>query len=169
MRAHLPARLAALVLLLVAPLAFTACDSDPIDTEGDLTPAYFAGTWHLTAVSDGTGNRTADVEQILDDLSAAFTLGGTYTLGVDFSEVANGGGAVDATYAGNYGISTSNLVLVLPATETTPELAVSFGATRVDATHFQLAAPAAVLSGLLGATGQQLGLTGTVTLTLTKS
>ncbi len=170
MRTTLPARFAALVLLLLAPLAFTACDSNPIDTEEGLTPAYFAGNWRLTAVRDGSGDRTAEVAQILDDLSVSFTTAGAYTLRVDFSAAANGAGAVDATYAGNYAVTANDdLVLVLPATETTPEFAASFGALRESATQVRLTSPAAVLTALLGATGQELGLTGSVALTLAKS
>jgi len=155
-------------LLALFALALPACDSGTTDPDPDeLTAAYFVGSWGLTGASDSSGDRTAEVDAALDALTTTFAAGGTFDMNVNYSAAINGAGVPDAVVFGNYALSTSdNLVLTLPATDTTPAIAVPLAAVRVSASQFTLSTTAAVVNQLISGTG--VSLNGIVTLTLTK-
>lgn len=167
MRARLSFPLFALLALFA--LALPACDSGTTDPDPDeLTAAYFVGSWALTGASDSSGDRTAEVDAALDALTVTFASGGTFDMNVNYSAAINGAGVPDAVVFGNYALSAAgnNLVLTLPATDTTPAIAVPLAAARVSASQFTLSTTAAVVNQLISGTG--VSLNGIVTLTLTK-
>ena len=94
-----------LLLAAVCTVA-AACDSGG-DSDG-LTAAYFVGDWTLVAVADGTGDRTTEVDAVLDDLSLDFESNGDFAMAVDYSAVVNGAGTPDTTFAGTYGVSSGS-------------------------------------------------------------
>ena len=105
--------LAALALLL--PLA--ACDSaDAPIYDAD----FFVGSWTLVSVSDGSGDRTADVNAEVTDLSATFATDRSFTLDAAF---ASGGGT---SLSGMYTVVT-NQRIVLDANGLAPAFDLSPG------------------------------------------
>lgn len=147
------------LLLLPLLLLLAACDAG----EDGLTldAAFYAGTWRLTSVSDGSGDRSDDVDAAVDDLLVAFTSGGAFTMDVDFSAFLNKGGLADRTVAGAYLAQAATRTLVLTPTG---DAGISFLASASTRDRVTLRIPAAILQVLL--TGTDLTFTGDVTLTL---
>lgn len=147
------------LLLLPLLLVATACDSG-----GDgltLDASFYAGTWTLTSVSDGSGDRSADVDAVVDALTVTFTPGGIFMMDVDFSAVLNTGGLPDADIDGAYLAQAQTRTLVLsPA----GQAAISFIASASSEDRVTLTVPAAIIQVLL--TGTDLTFSGDVTLTL---
>lgn len=147
------------LLLLPLLLVATACDSG-----GDgltLDASFYAGTWTLTSVSDGSGDRSSDVDAVVDALTVAFTSGGLFMMDVDFSSVLNTGGLPDANIDGAYLAQANTRTLVLSPVGQT---AISFRASATTDDRVTLTVPAAVIQVLL--TGTDLTFTGDVTLVL---
>lgn len=153
-------RLRLLALPLV--LALAACDSGDADTLR-LDAAFYTGTWRLATVADASGNRTASVRTVVDDLTVRFNADGTFQLDVDFSQTANDGGLADRVIAGTFTAQPDTRRLVLSA----DGLAPTFNASATARERVSLGAAASVLQVLLLGTG--LEFTGTVTLTLDRT
>jgi hypothetical protein len=149
------------LLLAAVCVVAAACDSGG-DADG-LTAAYFVGDWTLVAVSDGTGDRTTEVNAVLDDLSLDFESNGDFAMAVDYSAVVNGAGTPDTTFAGTYGVSSgSNLVLTLG------DVGISLGVQREGASRAALSTPAVVVNELLSGSAVELTLVGTAVLTIAR-
>jgi hypothetical protein len=147
-------------LLLAAVCCLPAgCDSGG---NGDtLTAAFFVGNWTLVGVSDSNGDRTAEVEAVLDDLSLDFESDGDFAMAVDYSAAVNAGGTPDTTFAGTYGVSGGgNLVLTIG------DVGISLGVDTEGTSRAVLRAPAVVVNELLSGSAVDLGLVGTAALTI---
>ncbi len=147
------------LLLLPLLLLLAACDAG--DDGLTLDAAFYAGTWRLTSVADGSGDRSADVDAAVDALTVAFTSGGAFTMDVDFSAVLNKGGLPDNTFAGDFLAQAAARTLVLSPDGLTD---IAFRASATADDRVTLNVPAAILQVLLTGTG--LTFTGDVTLTL---
>ena len=152
------ARLALPLLLLLA-----ACDS----TDGvRLNADYYVGAWTLASISDGTGDRTAEVNGLLDDIAVVFRSDRSFTLTVDFSTAVNTAGQADATVEGTYQAQPDLKTLVLLVNTSQGTFAPTFQASADTATEVSLAAPALIVDQLLGQL--QIDFEGEVSLRLRK-
>ena len=152
-------RVLATLFLAAACAAAAGCDTGG---DGDsLTAAFFVGNWTLIGVSDSNGDRTSDVELVLDDLTLDFETGGDFAMVVDYSAAVNAGGTADTTFAGTYDVSSGgNLVLTIG------DVGISMGVETDGTSRAVLRAPAVVINELLSGSAVELGLVGTATLTI---
>ena len=151
-------------LALVLLLAASGCD---ITTEEGVDAEFFVGTWTLVAARDGSGDRTAQVDALLDDFRIDFRSDNSFELDADFSALAEAGGASDVTLDGSYAVAAFQgagvpQTLVL----TTPTAAAPLTINVVADDRVEFSAPAAIVTAILGSTASAIGLTGTVVLTV---
>ena len=141
-----------LVALLALLLPLAACDS------GEDTPtfdaAFFVGSWSLVSVSDGSGDRTADVNAAVTSLGATFATDDTFSLDAQF---AGGGGQ---SLQGTYTVVTDQRI-VLDANGIAPVFDLSPGNNSDQVT---LSASSLVLAVILAGTGLEFD--GTASLTI---
>jgi hypothetical protein len=120
--------------------------------------AFFVGTWGLVSVTDGSGDRTNAVNQVVDEMFVTFTTEGAFTLIVHYTPAT---GQPEQTINGTYAVTpTGQLIL------TTPEAALAFNATAEGNNTVALTAPAALVEAVIAGTGADIGLVGSVTLRL---
>jgi hypothetical protein len=145
--------------LLAAVCATAGCDSTG---DGDaLTAAFFVGNWGLVSVSDSNGDRTADFDAAVDDLSLDFESDADFAMAVDYSAPVNAGGTPDTTFTGSYAVSSGgNLVLTIG------DVGLSLGVEREGSSRAVLRAPAVVINELLSGSAVELDLVGTAALTI---
>jgi hypothetical protein len=147
---------AALALALLLPLG-TGCDTS---VDLGLTAQFFVGNWQMQSVHDQNGerNRTTEVRQVVNDLRVTFNADNSFALLVDYQDVT---GQEDRTIIGTYSVTpTGQLVL------TSAGLAIPFDAVAQGNDRVELRASAAVVAAVLALTEVDLGLTGTVVLTM---
>jgi len=148
-----------LIIAFAAAAGAAGCDSG--DSGDALTAAYFVGSWELVAVHDDTGDRTAQVQVVLDALTIDFTSGGQFSMLVDYSALVNAGGTPDTTFVGGYGVSAGGSLVVTPGAASVPFGVVTHGSARAD-----LSAPAVIVNELLSGSDLDLGLVGTAVLAI---
>jgi hypothetical protein len=150
--------------LLVPLLAFAlaGCDSSE---DGGLTASYFVGTWTLVGVSDDSGDRTSEVEQVLDDLTIDFEAGGQFAMAIDYSAAVNNSGTPDETITGNYDVSSSGDLVMTPSAD----VGVAFDVDTEGNSRADLSAPAAIINQLLNGSAVNLVFVGTAVLTIERS
>lgn len=140
-------RLRLLPLLLLA-LAVGGCDStdDALALDAD----FYVGSWSLVSVADGSGDRTAEIQVLLDDLAVDFEEDRSFVLVADFDAVVNAAGQPDVTQTGTYQAvaAAKTLSLLISAAGTT--LAPTFQADASSESRVTLTAPAVIVSQLLG-------------------
>lgn len=136
-------RLALLPLLAIALFA-AGCDTG--DDEIRLDAAFYAGTWGLVSVSDGSGDRTGLVTSFLDDLTVTFRSGGTFTLVADFTAFVNQTVRPDETIEGDYQASAETRSLVLLVSG----VGAAFQAEAQSESRVALTAPSSIVAALLG-------------------
>ncbi|HYE95378.1 MAG TPA: hypothetical protein VD962_04165 [Rubricoccaceae bacterium] len=145
------------------PLAFAillaACDGG---NDGGPDLSYFVGSWTLVGVEDDTGDRTADLDSLLDAMTVSFTAAGAFTLLVDYTQAVNDGGTADATINGTYDLASDGRLIL-----STTGAAAQFGVVRRE-TEMDLSGSALVLNQILDTTVLDVGLMGTVVLTLAR-
>ena len=126
------------VLFLVA-----GCDSD-----GDapvLDDEFYVGTWTLSSISDGGGDRTADVSQSLDGLTIEFESDGGFALDADFSDAVNASGQADLRTTGTYQARAETPSLFL----TSGGVSALFTANAVSEDRVSLTAPGLIVGVVL--------------------
>ena len=86
-------RLRLLPLLLLA-LAAAGCDStgDELTLDAD----FYVGSWTLVSIADDSGDRTAEIQTLLDDLAVDFESDRSFQLIADFSALVNAAGQASA-------------------------------------------------------------------------
>ena len=92
-------RLRSLPLLLLA-LAVAGCDStdDALVLDAD----FYVGSWTLASVADDSGDRTAEIQTLLEDLAVDFESDRSFVLVADFPALVNAAGQPDVTQTGTY-------------------------------------------------------------------
>lgn len=97
-----------LIMLMVGTLG---CDSTDA---GKNDPNPFVGTWKLMSLRDNAGDKTATTNLIIDDVLFAFDEASNFELTIDYNEVAELAGRVDATLSGPYQVDegAGNLTLL---------------------------------------------------------
>jgi hypothetical protein len=150
---HLTAALA-LTFLLVPT---SGCDTS---VQVGLDASFFVGSWHLESVRDQSGDRTGDVQQVVESLNATFTANNTFQLHIVYAAAT---GQPSQTFSGTYSVTgTGQLVL------TTPEVSAIFDATAQGENKVELRAPAALVQAIIAGSAADIGLVGTVVLTLAR-
>ena len=157
-------RLLAAVLVLFVTL-LPACDNGSGAGDG-LEARFFVGTWTLVQVRDASGDRTAEVEALVDDFRIVFASGSAFTLTVDYAAAVNAAGTPDATITGTYAISSGGRLVL---TQAGNNLSASFGVTQESDRRVRLATDALVANGLLAGSTLDLGLTGAVALSIARA
>ncbi len=133
-----------LLPLLVVALVASGCDSG--DDELTLDADFYVGTWTLTSITDGTGDRSAEALQLLDALTVRFDADRAFRLDADFAPIVNQLGQEDVVIEGDYQAQPTTQLLVLRVDGLAPTLQVD--AASRDA--ITLTAPAVVVEQLLG-------------------
>lgn len=152
------ARLALPFLLLLA-----ACDS----TDGlRLNNEYYVGTWTLVSISDGSGDRSTEVDALLDDIRVVFRSDDSFTLTVDFADAVNTAGQADVTFEGDYQAQPDLSVLLLTVVVSGQTVTPTFQADADSETRVDLTVPGVILQQLLGQL--EIDFEGDVTLGLRK-
>lgn len=144
------------LLPLLVLLAVAGCDSG--DDALRLNADFYVGTWDLVRVGDASGDRSAEVLALVDELTVRFDADRSFQLDADFVDLVNQAGQDDLTIEGTYQAQPDTRVLVLVVDNLAPPFQVS-ATTEDDVT---LTAPAIVVEQLLGAL--QIDFEGNVTL-----
>ena len=136
-----------LLPLLLLALAAGGCDStdDALRLDAD----FYVGTWTLTSVADDTGDRTTEVNALVDDLRAQFDADRTFSLDADFFEVVNAAGLEDVAIDGTYQAQAEARALVLLVPVEGQTLAPTFQVDAASEDAITLTAPAAIVTQLL--------------------
>ena len=138
------ARLLPLLLLAVVAAGCDTTDGLRLDAE------FYVGSWTLAAISDDSGDRTAEVSALLDDIAAGFEADGDFSLTVDFAPAVNDAGQDDVTVLGTYQAQPDLRTLVLRVSTAQGTVAPTFLVDAESESRIDLVAPAAVVELLLG-------------------
>ena len=149
-------RAGSVLLLLALLLPFgVACDS--ADTVL-LNKAFVVGSWELDGVRDDAGDRTAIVRTAVTELLITFSQDDTFLLGIRYTPIVD---QPDQELAGTYAVSATGQIVL-----TSSGVAVPFTAAIRGDDTMELSAPAALVALIIAAANVDLGLTGTVILTM---
>jgi hypothetical protein len=140
-------RLRSLPLLLLA-LAVAGCDStdDALVLDAD----FYVGSWTLASVADDSGDRTAEIQTLLEDLAVDFESDRSFVLVADFPALVNAAGQPDVTQTGTYQAVAAAQTLSLLVSAGGSTLAPTFQAAASSEDRVTLTAPAVIVSQLLG-------------------
>ena len=148
------------LLCLLAFVAFAGCDTadDGLRLDAD----FYVGSWTLASLSDDSGDRTADIAAVTDDLTFTFEADRDFQFLADFPDAVNQAGRDDVTVAGTYRAVAEVQTLTLIVSGVPP----TFRAEASSASAVSITAPGAAVGLLLGQIG--LDFDGDVTLGLRK-
>ena len=141
----MPARLP---LLALALLLAAGCDSG--DDEIELDADFYVGTWTLVGISDGSGDRTAEVLALLDDFTIRFDSDRDYQLDADFNGLVNAAGQPDVSVAGDYQAVAATRSLVLRVDTDDLTVAAPFTTEAETEDAVSVTANGALIEQLLG-------------------
>jgi len=149
-------RACSILLLLGLLLPFgTACDT--ADTLL-LNKAFVVGTWDLDSVRDDAGDRTPVVRTAVTELRITFFQDDTFDLRIRYTPIVD---QEDEELSGTYTVSPSGQIFL-----TSAGISVPFNASIRGDNTLELSAPAALVAAVIAATNVDLGLVGTVVLTM---